>query len=208
MTNATVSKARNARLHAVEEQQARAARQRKLRNLGFWGVGLLVVAGLLGYAMLNSRPNVGATTKVAPPFTLTDTAGKTVTLADYRGRNVILYFSEGAGCEACLLQMGKIEADKAAFDKANITVLPVVMNSRDQILADMATNKVTTPFLLDNGIVSREYGTLGKGMHAGLPGHSFVLIDSAGMQRWYGEYPSMWLDPNELLKTVQGVLAA
>ncbi|MFX7879026.1 redoxin domain-containing protein, partial [Acinetobacter baumannii] len=80
-----------------------------------------------------------------------------------------------------MLQMGKIEADKAAFDKANITVLPVVMNSRDQILADMATNKVTTPFLLDNGTVSQEYGTLGKGMHAGLPGHSFVLIDSAGM---------------------------
>lgn len=208
MTNATAAKARNAKLQAVQEQQAKDARKRKLRNLAFWGVGLLVVAGLLGYAMLNSRPSVGAATKVAPPFTLTDTAGKTVTLADYKGRNVILYFSEGAGCQACLLQMSKIEADKAAFDKANITVLPVVMNSRDQILADMAANKVTTPFLLDDGSVSREYGTLGKGMHAGLPGHSFVLVDANGMQRWYGEYPSMWLDPTALLTQVGSVLAS
>jgi peroxiredoxin len=122
-----------------------------------------------------------------------------VHLADYRGKNVILYFSEGAGCQACITQMGEITKNQAAFDKANIVVLPVVMNTKEQILADMAANGVTTPFLLDDGTVSKEYGTLGKGMHAGLPGHSFVLIDTAGVQRWYGEYPSMWLAPKDLL---------
>jgi len=35
------------------------------------------------------------------------------------------------------------------------------------------------------------YGTIGEGMYAGLPWHSFVLIDKTGKQRWYGEYPSM-----------------
>lgn len=208
MTNATVSKARNAKLQAVQEAQAKAARKRKLRNLAFWGIGLLVVAGLLGYAMLNSRPSVGATSKVAPPFTLTDTAGKSVSLADYQGRNVVLYFSEGAGCQACLLQMSKLESDRAAFDKANVTVLPIVMNTRDQILADMAANKVSTPFLLDDGTVSQAYGMLGKGMHAGLPGHGFVLVDSKGVQRWSGEYPSMWLEPTALLTQVESALAS
>lgn len=47
-------------------------------------------------------------------------------------------------------------------------MLPIVMN---------------TPFLLDDGTVSEAYGTLGKGMHAGLPGHSFVLIDKHGQQQ-------------------------
>jgi peroxiredoxin len=95
--------------------------------------------------------------------------------------------------------MGEITNNQAAFDKANIVVLPIVMNTREQIVADMAANGVTTPFLLDDGTVSKAYGTLGKGMHADLPGHSFVLIDAQGVQRWYGEYPSMWLAPKDLL---------
>ena len=41
--------------------------------------------------------------------------------------------------------------------------------------------------LLDDGTVSRTHGALGSGMHAGLPGHGFVLIDEAGEQRWYDE---------------------
>ena len=41
--------------------------------------------------------------------------------------------------------------------------------------------------------------TSGKGMHVGLPGHSFVLIDKEAQQRWYDEQPSMWLKPTELL---------
>jgi hypothetical protein len=72
----------------------------------------------------------------------------------------------------------------------------------------MRVNGVTTPFLLDDGTVSRAYGTLGKGMHAGLPGHSFVLIDANGIQRWYGEYPSMWLAPSDLLKEIRTRLPA
>ena len=104
--------------------------------------------------------------------------------------------------------MAQIEAQQAKFDEANITVLPIVMNTRDQITADMSANNVKTPFLLDDGTVSTEYGTIGRGMHAGLPGHSFVVIDSEGMQRWYGEYPSMWLEPGDLLAKAQTALSS
>jgi len=47
---------------------------------------------------------------------------------------------------------------------------------------------------------------LGKGMHAGLPGHGFVFIDAQGTQRWLGEYPSMFLASADLLKEVNGHL--
>jgi peroxiredoxin len=99
--------------------------------------------------------------------------------------------------------MGEIERQRDAFADEDITVLPIVMNTREQITKDMSANGVRTPFLLDDGTVSKAYGTLGKGMHAGLPGHSFVLIDKQGQQRWYGEYPSMWLAPQDLLKQVR-----
>jgi hypothetical protein len=44
-------------------------------------------------------------------------------------------------------------------------------------------------------------------MHPGLPGHSFVLIDTDGIQRWYGEYPSMYLSPADLLVQIRAHLS-
>lgn len=173
-----------------------------------WLVVGFVLTLTVGYALISTRPTDSDTTRPAPPFTLTDTRGERVSLADYRGQNVLLYFNEGAGCQSCLTQMAAIERDRAAFAAADVTVLPIVMNSGQDILADMTANGVTTPFLLDNGTVSAAYGTLGKGMHGDLPGHSFVLIDGAGVQRWYGEYPAMWLAPGELLAKVKTYLSA
>lgn len=192
----------------VQEAQRRFAERRARRRSLLVTVSVLaVVAGVVAAMMLSSRPTSSSTRRAAPAFVLKDTSGATVRLADYRGRDVLLYFSEGAGCGSCLQQMGAIEKQRAAFEAAGITVLPIVMNTRDQITADMRTYGVTTPFLLDDGTVSRAYGTLGHGMHAGLPGHSFVLVDKQGVQRWYGEYPSMWLAPQDLLHHVQEHLA-
>jgi peroxiredoxin len=167
----------------------------------------VIVIGIVVAMMLSSRQETSSVARVAPDFTLTNTSGTPVSLAGQRGKNVLLYFSEGAGCQACLVQMSQIEKDPA-FAAAGLTVLPIVMNTKEQILADMSSNGVRTPFLLDDGTVSTEYGTIGKGMHAGLPGHSFVLIDKTGKQRWYGEYPSMWLSNADLLKEVHSHLAS
>ena len=120
----------------------------------------------------------------APELTLTSTSGQPVYLTDDRGKNGILFFSEGAGCQSCLMRMAQIEKKKAEFDRAGSSVLPIVMNTRDQITTDMAANVVRAPFRLDDGSVSTAYGSIGKGMNGNLPGHSFVLIDAQGQQRW------------------------
>jgi peroxiredoxin len=191
------AKARRAQAAVAE------ATRRRRRDLLLWGAVLTAVVALIGAMMWSARETSDTTARPAPDFTLTDTSGATVELADFRGRNVVLYFNEGAGCQSCILQMADIERNAAAFTDANITVLPIVMNTAEQITADMAANGVTTPFLLDDGTVSAAYGTLGKGMHEGLPGHSFVLIDAQGIQRWYGEYPSMYLSSADLLDQVR-----
>jgi len=194
-------------INALRAAQAEQARRKRLWvRLASVGATLAVI-GVIVAMMMSSRQETSSTSRVAPDFTLTDTSGTTVSLAALRGKNVLLYFSEGAGCEACLVQMAQIEKDPS-FAAEGLTVLPIVMNSKDQITADMAANGVRTPFLLDDGTVSKAYGTIGKGMHADLPGHSFVLIDKAGNQRWYGEYPSMFLSTTDLLKEVNNHLAS
>ena len=204
MSTKSARDSRTERRERVDQELARQQRKGRLLRLLVWGTALVVASGILAAMMLTSRPESSSAQRVAPDFTLTDTAGHPVSLSDYRGKsNVVLYFSEGAGCQSCLVQMAEIEKDRAAFTRDDVTVLPIVMNSHDQITADMASNDVTTPFLLDDGTVSKAYDTLGKGMHGGLPGHSFVLIDKQGTQRWYGEYPSMWLAPKDLLEEIE-----
>jgi peroxiredoxin len=200
MSSRTATKTRIRTERREQESRARTARRRRLL---LWGGALVAVIALVGTLMWTARSTSDSSTRVAPDFTLPDTNGTSVHLADLRGRNVVLYFNEGAGCQSCILQMADIERNAGAFTAANVTVLPIVMNTAEQIRADMAVNGVKTPFLLDDGTVSRAYGTLGKGMHAGLPGHSFVLIDGGGVQRWYGEYPSMFLSSADLLNQVR-----
>jgi peroxiredoxin len=208
MTSGSTTRHRNQEQHERMEHDREQARRKRTASRVGWAVGLVVVAGIIAAGLLTSRPTQTITSNAAPAFTLTDTAGGTVSLADYRGKNVILYFSEGAGCQACLVQMADIEKKKAEYDAANFVVLPIVMNTKEQITADMAANGVTTPFLLDDGTVSTDYKTIGKGMHAGLPGHSFVVIDANGVQRWFGEYPGMWLNPDELLAQAEASLTS
>ena len=195
---------------ARDSRQARMAgatrqveQHRRRPAWAIFAAAVTTVIAVVAAMLLTSRPQSTDAARPAPGFSLTDTDGQQVSLEQYRGRNVVLYFNEGAGCQSCLVQMAEIEKRAPRFQKLDITVLPIVMNGRDQITRDMRLNRVSTPFLLDDGTVSKAYGTLGKGMHAGLPGHSFVLIDRTGRQRWYGEYPSMWLSPDDLLKEVQ-----
>jgi peroxiredoxin len=192
----------NAMRAAQVEQERRKRLWVRLASVG----ATLVVIGVIVAMMMSSRQESSAATRLAPDFTLTDTSGTQVSLGALRGKNVLLYFSEGAGCEACLTQMGLVEKDPR-FAAEGLTVLPIVMDPKADITAAMATNGIRTPFLLDDGTVSKAYGTLGKGMHADLPGHSFILIDKTGKQLWYGEYPSMFISPDELLKEVHNHLA-
>ncbi|GAA4409450.1 hypothetical protein GCM10023168_28230 [Fodinibacter luteus] len=199
--------AREHRQAKVAEVAQAAEHGHRGRLAAAWATVLVVLLGIVGFMLATSQPESSTAIKTAPDFTLTDTTGQEVALSDYRGSNVVLYFNEGAGCQSCLVQMAEIEKEAAALKDLNVTVLPIVMNTREQITDDMKANGVATPFLLDDGTVSQAYGTLGKGMHAGLPGHSFVLIDKAGEQRWYGEYPSMWLSPDQLMTELRARLA-
>lgn len=203
-TTTSSSAAHHAHEVRAKAERERLARRKRTRRLLSAALGV-VVLGLITLALVQAAPTSESTETTAPPFTLSTTAGTTVSLSDYRGKPVLLYFNEGAGCGSCTAQMAEIEKD-AAFQASGITVLPIVMNKAEQIAPDLQYFRVKTPYLLDDGTVSKAYGTLGTGMHEGLPGHGFVLIDKDGVQRWFGNYPSMYVAPAELLQEVRSRL--
>jgi peroxiredoxin len=160
------------------------------------GVALFLLAG-----RGSSGGEVEATR--APAFTMPSTAGGQVSLADYAGHNVLLYFNEGVGCDACFYQTIDLERSGKELAAKDIALLPVVMNPLDSVVGELSRFGITTPYLIDgDGSVSEAYGVLGKGMHANLPGHGFVFIDAAGEIRWQKEYPSMYASASELLGAV------
>jgi peroxiredoxin len=150
-----------------------------------------------------TETNLGST---APGFALASTDGTTVSLADHRGHDVLLYFSEGVGCDACFYQQAKIEAEQQRFTDAGLTVVPVVVNPAADVRRELDRFGLTTPFLIDpDRSVSVAYDTIGRGHHADLPGHSFILVDGDGNMRWRMDEPSMFVEPARL---VDGAVAA
>ncbi|MDZ4236206.1 MAG: redoxin domain-containing protein, partial [Dietzia sp.] len=126
MSHKAADRSRAERAQAAAADALRQRRRKQLR----WGALITISAVLVAVVsamMLTSRPSTSEATRTAPDFTLTDTAGVTHTLADHRGENVVLYFSEGAGCQSCIVQMRELEKKASELAEANITVLPIVM---------------------------------------------------------------------------------
>jgi peroxiredoxin len=128
-------------------------------------------------------------------------------LEKLRGENVLLYFNEGAGCDSCFTQLVELEQHLDHLAERGTTLVPVSPNPLPTTVVEAARFGIRTPFAVDDGMeVAASYDVLGRGHHAGLPGHSFVLVDAEGSVRWRGDYPGMWVSPEELLSEIDGAL--
>ena len=157
-----------------------------------------------GYPHVAGDPKAGTS---APAFTLTSGAGKPVSLSDYRGRTVLLYFQEGLSCQPCWDQIGDLEHNQAALRAAGVdAVVSITTDRADLIGRKAADEKLTTPVLSDPDLaVSRAYDANQYGMMGDMrDGHSFVLVGPDGVIKWradYGGAPkyTMFLPTDEML---------
>ena len=61
----------------------------------------------------------------APELDVRDASGKRVSLADYKGKNVILVYYLGFECPHCMRQLHDLEKKKEEWDKLNAVILAV-----------------------------------------------------------------------------------
>lgn len=141
-----------------------------------------------GYRHVVGQPGTG---DVAPGFTLTAANGKPMSLADYRGRSVLLYFQEGLSCQPCWDQIRDLEKNSDALHRAGVdAAVSITTDPADLIGRKSADEKLATPVLSDPTLkVSRAYHANDYGMMGDMrDGHSFVLVGPDGVIRWRADY--------------------
>ncbi|MGH3845775.1 MAG: peroxiredoxin family protein [Pseudonocardiaceae bacterium] len=145
-------------------------------------------AGGSGYTHAAGKPGVGALT---PAFTLASSSGTPISLADFRGKTVLLYFQEGLGCQPCWDQISDLEHNQTQVKNAGVDAVVSITTDPANLIAQKVTDeKLSTPVLSDPTLrVSRAYQANQFGMMGDMrDGHSFVLIGPDGVIRWRADY--------------------
>lgn len=139
----------------------------------------------------------------APPFSVVDAvSGKPTSQSNFAGQNLLLFFSEGVACQACLVQIQALEKKQAQFAKRNLALAHISVDSVDSLKQAAQQYKLkTTPLLADEDAkMSSDYGMLGKGGmgHPNQDGHAFMLVSPKGKILWEKAYTSMYVEPSKL----------
>jgi peroxiredoxin Q/BCP len=141
-----------------------------------------------GFKHVAGQPGAG---NAAPTFTLTSGTGGQVSLTDFRGKNVLLYFQEGLSCQPCWDQIKDLEHNQAALKTAGVdAVLSITTDPANLIGQKVADEMLTTPVLSDPSMqVSHAYNANQYGMMGEMrDGHSFILVGPDGTIHWRADY--------------------
>jgi len=194
---------RRARLAAEQEEQRRAARRRRFARR--WGVPLAAAAVVGGlFAIYTAASHSGSKSsaypyqvgspgpgRAAPAFTLAASTGTPVSLSQYRGRTVLLFFQEGLTCQPCWTQIADMERHAAQLRAAGVSqVISITSDPIGPIIQKTSDMGLTTPVLSDPGLaVSKAYGANLYGMMGmSADGHTFIVVGPDGVIRWRADY--------------------
>jgi peroxiredoxin Q/BCP len=144
---------------------------------------------------------------VAPAFTLPSSTGGNISLADFRGQTVLLYFQEGLTCQPCWDQINDLQQNQSALTAAGVQhVVSITTDPTDLVTRKTTDMHLTIPVLSDTNLaISRDYRATDYGMMGdSRDGHSFVLVGPDGHIQWradYGGAPAytMYLPTDKLL---------
>jgi len=104
----------------------------------------------------------------APAFSLTDQSGASVSLSDYLGQKVILYFYPEADTPACTTQACDFRDNLASLTTQGYVVLGISKDSVESLAKFEQKYGLTFPLLSDESLtVHEQYATWGEKQNYG-----------------------------------------
>lgn len=99
----------------------------------------------------------------APTFSLPDASGKAVSLDDFRGRRVVVYFYPKAATPGCTTEACDFRDSLDALNAAGVSVLGISPDPVEDIKAFADDFSLTFPLLADDGAaVAKAWGAWGE----------------------------------------------
>jgi peroxiredoxin Q/BCP len=99
----------------------------------------------------------------APDFTLPDADGKDVSLADFRGQSVVVYFYPAAGTPGCTKQACDFRDNLAELNNAGYQILGISPDKPAKLAKFVDAEALTFPLLSDpEKTVLKQWGAFGE----------------------------------------------
>lgn len=148
------------------------------------GLGLLV----LGTTLFAAAPKVG---QMAPDFTLPSQDGSKVSLHDFRGKWVVLYFYPKDGTSGCTLEAHNFQRDLAKYQQDNAEIVGVSVDTTDSHKDFCAKQGLHFKLLADTEKkVSAEYDSLMMIIHYSSRNTFLIAPDGKIAKIWTGVSPA------------------
>ncbi len=160
---------------------------RKLLAIVF-SVGLIMFGVKLAHSAA-SMPSAGQT---APDFTLPSQDGSNISLNQFKGRWVVLYFYPKDGTPGCTMEAHNFQRDLAKFQNDNAVIIGVSLDSPDSHKNFCTRQGLTFKLLADTQQkVTQEYGSLSSLFGFKMAARNTFLIDPSGRiaKVWTGVNP-------------------
>ncbi len=148
---------------------------------------LVVIVLVLFVPRLLSRSPVPAAGSAAPDFTLPSQEGSSVSLRDYRGKWVVLYFYPKDQTPGCTREAHNFQADSAKYAQREAVVLGVSVDNVDSHKRFCAKEGLNFKLLADTDHkVTESYGSLtNMGVVKFAARHTFIIDPKGKIAKVY-----------------------
>ena len=149
-------------------------------------IALIVVLGV-GYRVARAGDKTPAVGTAAPDFTLNSQENKAVSLHDYKGKWVVLYFYPKDFTSGCTVEAHNFQRDQAQYDAKNAVIIGVSMQDADSHQKFCTKEGLSFKLLADtDSHVSTTYDSvMNFGVTKLSARHTFLIDPSGVVQKVY-----------------------
>src|SRR5919198_1910056 len=150
----------------------------KMRNMILSVIIALGTLGVMGAVETQQQPEVG---KPAPDFSLTTGDGSQVSLKDYRGKWVVLYFYPKDFTGGCTMEARNFQRDLTKYEESGAVILGVSVDTAQSHKDFCAKEGLNFKLLADpDAKVSTNYGSLMDYKGSKLAARNTFIINPKG----------------------------